>query len=172
MLNNIEPFSNSQTKFPSAFKNCIPRHMKTYGCICISPNSKFLIVRGAFGPFSKYSFPKGHMEPNENDLHCALRELYEETAVTPDVQYSFYTRLKYNNKKSNAGYFVFFLNNEPTPFPVDEAEIAEARWASLEEIEQLDSKMCNVDFNQFRRWIKNKVLLPNSNPIESDEHVD
>ena len=42
---------------------------------------------------------------------------------------------------------------------------------TLEEIEALDSKICNVDFNQFRRWIKNKVLIPTNNHTD-DERFD
>lgn len=159
--------------FPSAFRNCIPRHMKTYGCVCISPNSRFLIVKGALGN-CKYSLPKGHMEGNESDLQCALRELYEETSIRPSVPYAFFTKFKHNNKKSVGGYFVFFLPNEPTPTPLDTNEILDAKWLSLEELESLDNYQCNVDLNQFKRWIKTKVLNPNQefSAIHNEPCVD
>ena len=152
-----QPFSKPSPTFPSAFRNCIPRHMKTYGSVCISPNSRFLIVRGALGT-GKYSLPKGHMEPNESDIQCALRELYEETSIRPSVNYSFFSKFKYKNKKSIGGYFVFFLPDEPTPQPLDTFEIEEAKWMTMEELDALDSYQCNVDLNQFRKWIKTQVM--------------
>ena len=161
-----QSFSNNSPTFPSAFRNCIPRHMKTYGCVCISPNSRFLIVRGSLGN-CKYSLPKGHMESNETDIQCALRELYEETSIRPTVNYSFFTKFKLRNKKSIGGYFVFFLPNEPLPRPIDIDEIEDAMWLTLDELNALDSQQCNVDLNQFRRWIKTQVLLPNQEDINA-----
>ena len=51
----------------------------------------FLIVRGQ--PVQEFllmvhpdrlDLPKGHVEPGESDLQCALRELEEETGIGPD----------------------------------------------------------------------------------------
>ena len=93
----------------------------------------------------KWSLPKGHMELNENDIACALRELYQETGITPDVQYSSYKKL------SAGGYFIFFFKDEPTPQPLDVKEIEEAIWVDIDEIRTLN---CNVDLNRCGRWIK------------------
>jgi 8-oxo-dGTP pyrophosphatase MutT (NUDIX family) len=44
----------------------------------------------------RYDLPKGHIEPGETELECALRELYEETGITGnslhlDEKFSFTT---------------------------------------------------------------------------------
>ena len=41
------------------------------------PEWSFLLMRHA----SRWDLPKGHMDPGESDLECALRELHEETGI-------------------------------------------------------------------------------------------
>jgi len=48
-----------------------------YGTIIVSPDDKFLVVKGR--QTGKWSFPKGHSYLEETELECALRETYEET---------------------------------------------------------------------------------------------
>lgn len=142
-------FGSSETSvsaFPSAFSSYKPRHQKVYGCICISNKGRILLVKGKLS--GKWSLPKGHMEANENDIACALRELYQETGICPDVQYSSYKKL------CAGGYFIFFLNDEPTPNPLDVKEIEEATWMDIDEIRKLN---CNVDLNRCGRWIKSAL---------------
>ncbi|MEM8718227.1 MAG: NUDIX domain-containing protein [Cyanobacteria bacterium P01_G01_bin.39] len=38
----------------------------------------FLLMKRSY----RYDLPKGHIEPGETDLQCALRELFEETGIT------------------------------------------------------------------------------------------
>jgi len=49
----------------------------------------FLIVRGEpvrefllMRHFDRWDLPKGHVDPGETDMQCALRELNEETGIT------------------------------------------------------------------------------------------
>lgn len=132
----------AQAAFPAAFSSYVPRHRKVYGCICISPNQKLLLVKGKGG---KWSLPKGHMEYKENDIQCALRELYEETGIQPQVSFSSYKKL------AAGGYFIFHFVDEPTPKPQDTNEIQDAKWFELHEIYSLN---CNLDLNYFARWIR------------------
>lgn len=145
----LPPFQeSSNSSFPSAFSSYVPRSRKVYGCICISPCDRVLLVKGALS--GKWSFPKGHMESRESDIQCALRELYEETGICPDVSYSYYKKL------AAGGYFIFFLENEPEPRILHENEIVDARWFDLCDIKKL---CCNLDLNNFVRWM-NKSSLP------------
>ena len=44
------------------------------------PALSFLLMRHA----SRWDLPKGHVDPGESDLECALRELREETGIGPE----------------------------------------------------------------------------------------
>ncbi len=45
------------------------------------PQKSFLLMKHP----DRYDLPKGHIEPGENDLACALREMNEETGISIDA---------------------------------------------------------------------------------------
>jgi bis(5'-nucleosidyl)-tetraphosphatase len=45
------------------------------------PRKSFLLMKHA----DRYDLPKGHIEPGETDLECALREMNEETGISIDA---------------------------------------------------------------------------------------
>lgn len=48
-----------------------------------SPPDQFLLMRHA----DRWDLPKGHVDPGETQLQCALRELHEETSISsPDIE--------------------------------------------------------------------------------------
>ena len=141
--------------FPSAFSSYVPRSRKVYGCILFSPNEKVLLVKGKLS--GKWSLPKGHMEGRENDLQCALRELYEETGIIPTAKYSYF------KKFAAGGYFIYFMENEPTPQIQANQEISEAGWFDISAISKLS---CNLDLNCFSRWMKKNSILPSEDYLK------
>lgn len=58
------------------------RTIKSCGVILFrrEPRLAFLTMRQAH----RVDFPKGHIEPGESELECALRELQEETGIGPE----------------------------------------------------------------------------------------
>lgn len=44
------------------------------------PHLSFLLMKHP----TRWDLPKGHVDPGETDLECALRETYEETGIAPD----------------------------------------------------------------------------------------
>jgi 8-oxo-dGTP pyrophosphatase MutT (NUDIX family) len=116
-----------------SFNNC-----RCFGGIikCTSTN-KYLLVKGK----SKWSFPKGHRELNETAYSCAKREIYEETGlVFEDIEFKSRTFV------SLYYYFNILVDTELPVNPIDNEEISEAKWLSLEEIMPLDK---NKDVDVF-----------------------
>ena len=142
-----------QTNFPSAFNSYMPPEHKVYGCICISPNNKILLVKGRAGQM--WSFPKGHREKYDSSaLSCALRELKEETGIALHRDYIAY-------KKYKAGeYYIYEVPQEYRTFPKDTREIEAAGWFTFEEMCDLKR---NIDVSLFCQHIQKK-LLPDIEP--------
>jgi 8-oxo-dGTP pyrophosphatase MutT (NUDIX family) len=134
--------------FPSAFKSYKPFSQLVYGCICISPTNKILLVKGRRGNI--WSFPKGHREiTDKSSVACALRELREETGISLKSEYIAY-------KKYMAGeYYIYAVPEEYRTFPQDTKEIEEAAWFTYEQVCNLTK---NVDVSLFCQHIQKKIL--------------
>jgi bis(5'-nucleosidyl)-tetraphosphatase len=57
-------------------------HVKSCGFLVVrgQPVHEFLLMRHA----DHWDLPKGHVDGNETEIECALRELAEETGITAD----------------------------------------------------------------------------------------
>lgn len=64
-----------------------------------------------------YSFPKGHIEENETEKECAIRECFEETSIKPILQPFFRKSIFYDLSNGNNKEVIFFIgkyeNEEP-----------------------------------------------------------
>ena len=129
---------DAKVKFPVAFQCYKPNTEKVYGTVCMSPQNRILLVRGRRS--MKWSFPKGHKEPGESYLSCAVRETYEEAGLDL-CMYS-----PVSHQRLSVGEYYFFEVEEVCPTVGDHREIAEAKWMSLSEIREAP---CNVDVNYF-----------------------
>jgi 8-oxo-dGTP pyrophosphatase MutT (NUDIX family) len=105
-------------------------------------------------------FPKGHPEAGETPVETASRELKEETALVPEEiieeptfnsEYSFF----YDGSKIEK-VVVFFIGIITDAKPVlDEREVTEAGWYTLEEAEErLDYKATKKMYQQARQYIE------------------
>ena len=58
------------------------RELNSYGVLIVrgDPIESFLLMRHP----TRYDVPKGHIDPGETQIECALRELEEETGITSD----------------------------------------------------------------------------------------
>lgn len=136
------------TPLPSPFQSYQPLTQKVYGCICISPSNRILLVKGRAGKL--WSFPKGHRERSDKtSLACALRELKEETGLSLPNEYVCC-------KKYKAGeYFIFDVAEEYRLFPQDTKEIEDAAWFTYEQICSLPK---NIDVSLFCQHLERKIL--------------
>lgn len=139
-ISNVSTPDTTWSWKKSSFKSYRPPYMKVYGCICISPRNRMILVKGA--KTGIWSFPKGHMKSNETSLNCALRELEEETSIQLPSD-----RASVGYKKlANGGYFIFEMPEELEILPKNTHEISDAGWFDLEEIREMP---CNIDVNRF-----------------------
>jgi len=99
-----------------------------------------LIVRGRQGQdvvlvhraaYDDWSFPKGKLEPGEDELEAALREVEEETGLRCDVGDEV-GRTRYvdsSGRNKEVRYFRMTSDDEPSA----QNEVDEVRWVSLDE---------------------------------------
>lgn len=118
--------------------------MQVAGAICINAQGEVLLVRGRLG--GKWSFPKGHKKRGESDLQCALRELWEETGVTP-----LSNEPMRSYKLAKATYFFFTIEEECFPRVNDSNEVDMVQWWPLDSLPIHNS---NVDVSMFRSLLK------------------
>lgn len=98
----------------------------------------------------KWSFPKGHIEANEDYQTCAFREFEEETGMDLlqlDVQF---VRSKI---VGDTMYFVYQSENEGlisrTTMPLNEKEIIDVKWFTQDDLQMLDERSYNVGVKMF-----------------------
>ena len=114
------------------------------GIIKCSSSGKYLLVKGFTG---KWSFPKGHREPNETPIDCAKREIYEETGILID---------DLTNKKpvfvSIYYYYNIEFDEEVPTNPIDTKEIKDIRWFLPSETNDIEkNKDVNVYFTRLQK---------------------
>jgi 8-oxo-dGTP pyrophosphatase MutT (NUDIX family) len=112
------------------------------GGVVINPHGEVLVVnqRG-----NSWSLPKGHLDPGEDELTAARREIYEESGVnnlTLVCGLGSYERARIGKHGGESPdeiktlHFFLFTTTQMELAPVD-ADHPEARWTSLEEAEQM-----------------------------------
>lgn len=132
---------------------------KTFGGILThtKPNeeTRYALVQGR--ATGKWSFPKGHSNPDEEPLACAKREIAEETSIEQLPE-------PINHIKMGYGYYYFFELTEQLPLVArDIGEVMNTMWATLEEMKQLQ---LNADASLF---VKKKTALNNKGVVEDAE---
>lgn len=115
------------------------RHEKSCGALVLyrdpSDGKQYiLMIRHRQG--GHRSFPKGHMEPGENEHMTAIREVFEETAVRLRDFRDFRETVSYSPMPGVEKEVVYFLSEtgqkEISP---REGEIAQVEWVPLESAE-------------------------------------
>lgn len=105
--------------------------------VCGAPVRSFLLMRHA----DRWDLPKGHVDPGETEIECALREMHEETGITPgqvtldpDFRYVQQYEVLSNRYDSHAPpktvlkTLVIFLARVEREFEIEVTEHAGFRW--------------------------------------------
>lgn len=99
----------------------------------VNGERKFLLV---FENYSQcWSLPKGHMEAGETEIETALRELYEETGLTAQLESGRSASIEYPVSDFSRKQVVFYLGQVTGEPRVREGEIDGFKWVSEEELE-------------------------------------
>ena len=79
-----------------------------------------------------WSFPKGHVEPDETETETAKREIKEETSIDVMIDPTFRVTVTYSPRRDTVKVVVYFLAKaRNVNFVPQEGEIAEIRWVDL-----------------------------------------
>lgn len=98
----------------------------------VGSEREYLIV---FERFSKcWSLPKGHMEAGETETETALRELFEETGLTAELDASKSAAIEYPISPMAKKQVVFYLGKVSGTPRKREGEIEGFRWVKAEEL--------------------------------------
>lgn len=83
------------------------------------------------------SFPKGHVEAGEDEHMTAIREVFEETAVSIRIRSSFRETVRYSPASGVMKDVVYFLAfTDQVDIQPREGEIAEVAWVPISVAEQ------------------------------------
>ena len=107
---------------------------KSCGAIVIRNNNNIietLIIRMLGG---HWSYPKGHVEPNETEIETAIREVKEETNLDVTIDTRFREMTTYSPKPEVLKDVIYFIgiakNND---VKIQDTELSDAKWVTLDE---------------------------------------
>jgi 8-oxo-dGTP pyrophosphatase MutT (NUDIX family) len=114
-----------------------------YGAIIRSINGYYALVQGR--STGKWSFPKGHANPEESPFDCVCREIKEEIGCIklPMPTTSMPLQVGY--------YYIYDVDSEFELKPQDTNEVGAAGWFTVDEIRKMST---NVDISHFIQRLK------------------
>lgn len=136
----------------------------TYGAILISENLKNVLLVQSYFAKSSWGFPKGKINEHEDPVHCAIREVYEETGydISKGIKPNDYIELIINFQYTR----LYLVTGVPlaTKFqPRTRNEIKCCEWFPVESLptskNQVGAKpnsffMILPFIKQLKRWLK------------------
>ena len=125
---------------------------KSCGAIVIRNNNNIietLIIRMLGG---HWSYPKGHVEPNETEIETAIREIKEETNLDVTIDTRFREITTYSPKPEVLKDVIYFIGiAKHSNVQIQETELLEAKWVSL------DKALEYVTFEEDKKILKKAI---------------
>lgn len=113
------------------------------------PNLSFLLMEHP----TRWDLPKGHVDPGETQMECALRELYEETGIPEDCieiddtflyEQHYTVKLKKNKHKPKPKTLTIFLAKLTEPyFDIQPTEHDGFQWVAWDPPHDIQAKTIN-----------------------------
>lgn len=129
---------------------------KSAGGIVLNSNDEVLVVSQRN---TSFSLPKGHVEPGEDDLVAAKREIYEESGIK-QLQYVAHLGTYQRFKISDSGgddtselknIAMFLFETEQMELSPVDSHNPEARWVKKESVVELLTHQKDKEF--FSQWL-------------------
>lgn len=122
------------------------------------PIREFLLMRHA----DRWDLPKGHVDPGESEMQCALRELNEETGITADDikiidSFRFTTNYPVRAKRDNREIdktLVVFLARLNRDVQIDPTEHGGYQWFAWNPPHQIQGKTIDPLLAELERFIR------------------
>lgn len=97
---------------------------------------------------SAWSFPKGHLEKNEDEKIAAMREVFEEVGLKPKFDFTFPQSYSYNVTQDISKMVTLFLAkyNPAESIKLQQSEIRNAQWLNLKDSV---ARISVQDFDEF-----------------------
>lgn len=109
------------------------------GTIILKDNKILMVKEAKEKCYGKWSFPAGHIEPNETIYEGAKRETLEETGCTVNLKKAFPVFLKNTeDSKIIMMHFLSDLVNEGNSYNKD--EILETKWINIDTIKSMNKQ--------------------------------
>ena len=120
--------------FDSRIISCFEKSCGVLPYRVINGQQEFLLV---FETCSQcWSLPKGHIEAGETDEQAALRELYEETGLTAQLDTTRVASVEYPISSFARKQVAFYLGEVDGTPRVREGEIETYKWVTAEELKE------------------------------------
>ena len=135
------------------------RYIKSCGFIVYKAENNenfYLIIKSHNGDVG---FPKGHMEPGENELQTAIRELKEETGMDVDTIHDFRYQIEYPLPRvpDTMKQTVYFLGKcASDDIIIQETEVASAEFVTY------DKAIEKLTFEETKNMLKKANDIINS----------
>lgn len=118
------------------------RHRIAHVLVFNDQGKMALQLRGpevSFSPNHWSTAAGGHVHAGEDFLAAARREMEEEIGITPELEF-LYKELYYNQTQNSPKFLGFFQTIHNGPFKLHPIEVAEMKFFSLPEIQQMVSE--------------------------------
>lgn len=116
------------------------KNSQSAGGVVVGPDKRILVVK-QFGRYLSYSLPKGHIEPGEDPLKTAIREVFEEGGILhPKLIKSLgsYERPNiYDPEETKTVFMFLFHTNQLELTSQDPDKDTQPLWATVEEAKNL-----------------------------------
>jgi len=142
------------------------RTIGTYGAILIDETAKNVLLVQSYGNKNTWGFPKGKINPNEEPVECAVREVLEETSfdIRPHIDPYEYLEKNFNDQL-NRLYLIPDISLNTVFIPKTRREIRDIIWFPLEML--LSSKTPDLSLQETVGGNLNLyTVLPYLRPIQ------
>ncbi|MDX8365913.1 NUDIX hydrolase [Cytobacillus sp. IB215665] len=132
--------------------------------VVTSNNGEWLVVKKKYGGLkNKWSFPAGFVEHNETLDEAILREVYEETGITCEIEGMIGLRTGVISNDISDNMVLFSLKAQSEEIVIQEKELYDAAFISPDDlVKDPDSSILLIRFSQME--LQNRKMYDDINP--------